>query len=185
MFAWLPVCNRLRTRPGAVEPEIWFRIIHVAQNAQIGASVAPYRDQKVEITLGPKGAFENGNIGALRQRAPPSRVVSAIPPNNPKPEKIPKTPRVVELLRKAIEWQALLKSKQIASQAEIARKEGVTRARVTQILGLVRLAPEIQEKILTWPDTLLRRHLTERVLRPIGAIADQCDQIREFQRFLA
>jgi hypothetical protein len=31
--------------------------------------VADYREQTVEIALGPKGAFENGNIGALMQRA--------------------------------------------------------------------------------------------------------------------
>jgi len=47
---------------------------------------------------------------------------------------------VVELLRKAIEWQALLESSEISSQAEIARREGFTRARVTQIMGMGRLA---------------------------------------------
>ena len=60
--------------------------------------------------------------------------------------------------------------------------EGVTRARVTQIMGLLRLAPDIQEKILTPLGTLHRRFVTERMLRPIGAIADHPDQIREFQK---
>jgi hypothetical protein len=32
--------------------------------------VAAYRGQTVEIALGPKGAFENGNIGYLRRRTP-------------------------------------------------------------------------------------------------------------------
>ena len=30
--------------------------------------MAAYREQTVEVTLGPKGAFENGNIGTLIRR---------------------------------------------------------------------------------------------------------------------
>ena len=162
----------MRTRPGWVEPEVYFRIVHLAQNAQSGAIVATYREQTVEIALGPKGAFENGNIGALRLRAPPSQVVSSTPPD--KPAKVPKTPRVVELLRKAIEWKALLESGQIATQAEIACQEGITRARVTQVMGLLRLAPEIREKILSLPDTFHRPPITERMLRPIAISKNTC-----------
>ena len=64
-----------------MEPEVWFRIVHITLDGPDGAPVAAYREQTVEIALGPKGAFENGNVGTL-------------------------TRRVVELLRKAIEWQA-------------------------------------------------------------------------------
>jgi len=145
--------------------------------------MAAYREQRVEIALGPIGAFENGNIGDLGLRAPPSRVVSATPSPD-KPAKLPKTPRVVELLRKAIEWQALLESGQVVSQAEVARQEGITGARVTQIMGMLRLAPEIQENILTPAGAFQRRPVAERMLRPIGAIADQSDQLLEFHRFL-
>jgi len=143
----IPICNRLRSRPGRVEPEIWFRIVHLAQVDQPGAPVAPYREQTIEIALlWPKGAFENGNIGALRLRAPPSLVVNAVPPRYPKMARVPKTLRVVELLRKTIEWQGLLESGTVASQAEIARQEGITRARVTQVMGMLRLVPEIPVK---------------------------------------
>lgn len=69
-------------------------------------------EQAVEIILGPKGAFENGNIGSLTRRVATDRVVTALLPlrSNPKQPKEPTTPRVVELLRKAFEWQALLES---------------------------------------------------------------------------
>jgi len=146
--------------------------------------VAAYREQMVEIALGPKGAFENGNIGALNRRILSDKVVSAFMPprGDPKPQKAARTPRVVELLCKAMEWQALLANGKIANQADIARREGITRARVTQVLDLLRLAPEIQEKILTLTDPLHRRPVTERMLRPIGAIADHPDQIREFRK---
>jgi len=121
--------------------------------------VAAYREQVVEIALGPKGAFENGNIGALRRRVPTTtRVVTALPPirGNPKPPREPKTPRVIELLRKAIEWRRKVDTGEVHIQADIARQEGITRARVTQIIGILRLAPEIREQILAIPDMVRR-----------------------------
>jgi hypothetical protein len=99
-------------RASLAEPEIWFRIVHVAVDGANGAPVAAYREQTVEIALGPKGAFENGNIGTLTRRVAADRVVHAVPSRvlHRKPPKAPKTPRVVELLRKALEWQTLLES---------------------------------------------------------------------------
>lgn len=183
---WLPKCNSMRTRPGWIEPEVYFRVVHATQNGHKGAPLAAYREQTVEIALGPKGAFENGNIGALMRRASPDQVVSEAPLNrgDPKAPREPKTPRVVELLRKAVEWQVLLESGKIASQADIARRECITRARVTQVMGMLRLAPEIQGQILSMPDAVGRPPVTERILRPIGVIADQRDQLREFHKFL-
>jgi hypothetical protein len=59
------------------DPEVWFRIVHLAQVGHSGTPVAAYRDQMVEIALGPKGAFENGNFGALRLREPLGRRMRA------------------------------------------------------------------------------------------------------------
>jgi len=56
--------------------------------------------------------------------------------------------RIVELLHKAIEWRRQLDTGEVRNQADIARREGVTRARVTQVLGLLRLAPEIQDQLV-------------------------------------
>ncbi len=49
--------------------------------------------------------------------------------------------------------------------------EGATRARVTQIVGMLRLAPEIQERILALPPAL-HQTVSERVLRPVTQVAD-------------
>ena len=177
----------MRTRPEGAEPEVWFRIVHLSRDCHPGAPGATYREQMVEIALGPKGAFENGNIGALTRRVSTERVVSAAPPRrgNPKPPKMARMPRVVELLRRAIEWQALLESDKIANQTEFARREGISRARVTQIMSMLRLAPEIQEHILAMSDVVRRPTVTERMLRPLRMVEDQHDQIREYQQFLA
>ncbi|GAB4366196.1 MAG: hypothetical protein Kow00128_09410 [Deltaproteobacteria bacterium] len=132
---------------------------------------------------GPKGAFENGNVGILTRRVPADRVVHAVPSRvlHRKPPKAPKTPRVVELLRKAIEWRRQLDTGEVRNQAEIARREGITRARVTQVMGLLKLAPEIQEHILSMPAAIRRPAVTERALRPIAQLENATDQKARFQ----
>ena len=92
--------------------------------------MAAYHEQTIEVALGPKGAFENGNVCALTRRMAADQTVRAFPigrGNSRSPREL-KTPRVVvDLLRKAIEWQALLESGKIANQTDIARREGIIR----------------------------------------------------------
>jgi hypothetical protein len=88
---------------------------------------------------------------------------------------------VAELLRKAIEWRRQLDAGEVRNQAAIARREGITRARVTQIMGMLRLAPEIQSKILSMPGGVRRSPISERMLRPIGTLTDHRDQVQEFE----
>lgn len=65
-------------RRGSAEPEVWFRIVHITLEDSAGSTT--YVEQTVEVSLGPKGAFENGNIGTLTRRVPADRIVSAISP---------------------------------------------------------------------------------------------------------
>ena len=176
------MCRSTNQRSSA-EPEVWFRIVHITLG-QDGDPVPGYFEQTVEITLGPKRAFENGNIGTLTRRVSADRVVSAVPPRRAKPKPPSRTPRVVELLRKAIEWQALLESGEAANQAEIARRDGSTRARVTQVMGMLRLTPEIQQHILSMPDMVRRPAITERALRPIAKIKERKRQLAAFSELL-
>ncbi|MBI5905524.1 MAG: hypothetical protein HZB86_08230 [Deltaproteobacteria bacterium] len=74
---------------------------------------------------------------------------------------------MTELLRKAIEWQRQLDAGEIQNKTEIARREGITRARVTQVMALLRLAPEFRKQILTMSDIIRTSAVTERRLRPI------------------
>lgn len=180
--SWLPECNSFRSRPGRAEPEVWFRIVHVTLDGSNGTPVATYREQTVEIALGPKGAFEYGNIGTLTRHVAAERIVSAATHRRgrPRPPKKPRTPRVVELLQKALEWQGLLKSGEAANRAEIARGEGLSRARVTQVMSLLRLAPEIREYILSMTESVGRPTVTERALRPISRLENTRDQLRRF-----
>jgi len=92
---------------------------------------------------------------------------------------------VVELLRQAQEWRRQLDSGDVRTQAEIARRERITRARVTQIMALIRLAPEIQERALALPDTIRRPTITERALRPIAQATDHEVQLVLFEKLLS
>jgi hypothetical protein len=132
-------------------------------------------------------AFENGNIGTLTRQVATAHLVHAVPPRQRKPRKPreSKPPRVVELLRKAIEWKALLASGKIVTQADIGRREGITRARVAQVMGMLRLAPEVQQHILGTSDTDSRPSISELMLRPLETVSYRREQIREYLKFSA
>ena len=182
------MCQSTTRRSSLTEPEIWFRIVYITPELRDVRQEATDCAQTVEVALGPKRTFENGNIGTLTRRVPADRVVSAVPPcrGTLKRSPEPKTPRVAELLRQAIAWRALLKSgDEVATQAALARREGLTRARVTQILGLLRLAPAIQHHILAMPTTVGRPTISERVLRSITMFDDQQQQLHAFADILS
>jgi hypothetical protein len=70
----------------------------------------------------------------------------------------------------AIRLDGLIEQGAVTSQAELAEIGHVTRARVTQIMNLLHLAPDIQEALLELPPVHEGRDpVTERDLRPIAA----------------
>src|SRR5260370_32975712 len=64
-----------------------------------------------------------------------------------------RVPRVTKLMALALRFDDLLHSRAIGSYAELAWLGHVTRARVSQIMNLVYLAPDLQEAILFLPRT--------------------------------
>ncbi len=91
----------------------------------------------------------------------------------------PSIPRIARLMALAIRFEGLLRNATIRDYAELARLGRVTRARTTQIMKLLHLAPDIQEQILFLPNV---RGLNERNLRPIVNRVDWNEQRRMFQR---
>ena len=90
-----------------------------------------------------------------------------------------RVPRVAKLMALAIRFDQLIRDGEVADQAEIARLGRVSRARVTQILNLLSLAPNIQEAILFLPRVESGRDLvSERDLRPMAAVANWREQRR-------
>ena len=79
-----------------------------------------------------------------------------------------RVPRVARLMALALHLQKLIDDGAVRDYAEIARLTGITRARVTQIMNLTLLAPEIQEEILFLPRILKGSDpIAERNIRKI------------------
>ena len=68
-----------------------------------------------------------------------------------KPVNEGRVPRVARLMALAIRCERLIDEGYIADQAELARLGHVSTARMSQILNLTLLAPDIQEQILFLP----------------------------------
>lgn len=91
-------------------------------------------------------------------------------------------PRVTKLLALAHRFEQLLRDGTVKDYAELARLGQVTRARITQIMNLLNLAPEIQEEILMLPPVLNGRDpITERQVRQLVAISNWKMQRRRCQ----
>ena len=88
-------------------------------------------------------------------------------------------PRIARLMALAIRFEGLLRDKTIRDYAELARLGRLTRARMTQIMKLLDLAPDIQEQILFLP---LIKGLNERNLRPVVSRIDWHERRRLFQK---
>src|ERR1700693_3169961 len=86
-------------------------------------------------------------------------------------------PRIARLLALAIRIDGLVRQQAVPDYAAVARLGWVTRARMTQIMMLLNLAPDIQEEILFMPSL---SGLTERALRPIVQQIDWDRQRRLF-----
>ena len=71
-------------------------------------------------------------------------------------------------LERARGYRAQIDAGEIESQAALARREGLTRARITQVMTLLRLAPGLQERVLALP----ARAFTERQLRRVAMLRD-------------
>ena len=94
--------------------------------------------------------------------------------------------RVTRLMALAIRFDQLIRDGEVRDLADIARLGHVTRARVTQIMNLLHLAPDIQEAILFLPRVESGRDpVTERNLRPIAAMPDWRKQGRAWTNLLA
>jgi hypothetical protein len=79
-----------------------------------------------------------------------------------------RVPRVARLLALAHRIDGMIRDGEMRDLADAARRLGLTRARITQVMNLLLLAPTIQEEILALP--LVRRGrdpISERQLRCI------------------
>jgi hypothetical protein len=82
----------------------------------------------------------------------------------------------------AIRLEALVRDETFQNYAELAQLGRITRARMTQIMKLLQLAPDLQQQLLFLPEV---HGLNERNLRAIVQELDWSEQRRMFQKFMA
>lgn len=85
-------------------------------------------------------------------------------------------PRITRLMALAIKFQDMVERGGVCDYADLARLGYVTRARVTQIMNLLNLAPEIQEQILFRDGGGGGPAVHERLLRSLTTVTCWSDQ---------
>ena len=96
-----------------------------------------------------------------------------------------RVPRVARLLALAHRIEDLVCRGEVVDYAAVAAAGGVTRARVSQIVGLLNLAPDIQEEILNLPLVIEGRDpISEHDLRPIAKENDWGKQTVMWRRLI-
>ncbi len=90
-----------------------------------------------------------------------------------------RVPRIARLTALAIHFDRLVREGKVTDQSELARLVRVTQPRMTQIVNLNHLAPDIQDALLHLPPVVSgRASVVERDLRPIAAEVDWRKQRR-------
>ena len=93
-----------------------------------------------------------------------------------------RVPRLMRLMALAIHLDDLIARGAINDQAEAAAMGHVTRARMTQLLGLMRLAPDVRLAIMQLPHTKAGRDpISERHVRALTLMVDWDDQRRAWE----
>lgn len=97
-----------------------------------------------------------------------SRVHLSVRPPPPKPEPVRRPAKVARMLALAHHVQNAIDRGLVADRAAVARKLGLTRARVTQLLDLLLLAPDLQEAVLAMEAVDGVEPMAERTLRAVA-----------------
>lgn len=94
-----------------------------------------------------------------------------------------RVPRITRLMALAIKFQDMVDRREVRDYADLARLGYVTRARITQVMNLLMLSPEIQEIILFSPGTPPCH--SERELRSLLRLPLWCEQIMRLRQIEA
>ena len=117
----------------------------------------------MDLTINCKVHFKRGRSDRKRLFEGEEPELSLVKPGN--------ILRVSKLMALAIKLEKLVGAGEVRDYADLARLGQVSRTRITQIMNLLLLAPDIQEEILFLPRTVKGcDQIRERDLRPIAAI---------------
>ncbi len=82
-------------------------------------------------------------------------------------------PRIAKLVALASRMQSMLESGEVVSFQQLAELGRISQPRMTQIMSLLNLAPDIQEELLYLPEVMQgKAQIHERLLRPLTTEMD-------------
>jgi hypothetical protein len=93
--------------------------------------------------------------------------------------------RAAQVLALALQFQEMIDRGEVRDYADLARLGCVSRERISQIMMLVWLAPDIQQAVLRLPPYAGRAPFSEAALRRIAKIVHWDEQRLEWQRLTA
>lgn len=94
----------------------------------------------------PGAVIITGSLSRVRTRRAGAVTFTGEPPSKPEPVRRPA--RIARMLALAHHIEAAIEEGEYKDRADAARQLGVTRARISQIMDLALLAPDIQERVL-------------------------------------
>ena len=105
-----------------------------------------------------------------------SRVTLSETPPLPKLEPVRRPAKVARMLALAHHLQSAIDRGLVADRAAVARKLGLTRARVTQLLDLLLLAPDLQQAVIGPEAVDGAEPMSERALRAVAHAGNWVEQ---------
>jgi hypothetical protein len=91
--------------------------------------------------------------------------------------------RGFSLRNMTIQFNEMIRTGEASDTIELARRGHVTQPRMSQIMALNQLAPDIQEALLNLPATKGKPEIHEKRLRPIAAMLYWEDQRASWSEF--
>jgi predicted XRE-type DNA-binding protein len=94
-----------------------------------------------------------------------------------------RVPRISRLMALAIHFDRLLREGKVANQSELARLAHVSQPRMTQIMNLNLLAPDIQEQLLFLPARQKGRDVVhEKAFRAVACVWEWASQRQRWNK---
>ena len=123
-----------------------------------------------------KVAFQ-GEVHKRREAAKAARVTFA---------QSGRIPRITKLVALASRMQSMIDSGEVESFQQLAELGRISQPRMTQIMSLLNLAPDIQEELLYLPEVMQgKAAIHEKLLRPLTTEMDWRVQRRMWGRIKA
>jgi DNA invertase Pin-like site-specific DNA recombinase len=131
-----------------------------------------------------KSVWDRVNRLFAQEKARPRRLARRSSPHGAAQHlETERVPRVARLLALALKFEEMIRNGVVDNFTVLAELGQVSRARVSQMMNLVSLAPDIQEEILFLkPEEAKRRRLSEPAVRKLSAILDWGEQRAQWSR---